>query len=213
MEAPDFLRPLLEQLPPDVQTFLNSGGWLLAVAVVVLALLLLVAVALRRLLARVRRRAPAEQPPVAEDLASYPTPPALWGPRRLTLYGLPVRLRLVVVAPLGLEAGHIVPEDVEGLLDRVVPGLGPCIRADRPRVRLWPTQLSYQGFTAAFRLLTLVPQTEREPSRWALLMGRVLIARRPIVLGLALLGDQEHTFGAIALEHPHQWMQALRITT
>lgn len=212
MEASTLFKPLLNALSPEVRDFLNAGGWLLIVGIGGLILLVVVAALVRRLFAAARRRPPLAQLALTEDLSTYPPPPASWGPRRLTIYGLPARVRLVVLAPLGLEAGQLRPEDAEALLDQVVPGLGAFVRSDRPRVRVWPTQLSHQGFFAALRRHTLFPGgEERTLTRWVLLMGRVFFNHRPIGLGLALLADQDNTLGRITLEHPHQWAEALRM--
>src|SRR5205809_621715 len=57
-----------------------------------------------------------------ENLAVYPAPPKA-GRRRLLLQGNPVRLRLVVIAPVGKRT-FAAAGQVEPVLDDVVPGLG-----------------------------------------------------------------------------------------
>ncbi len=205
MEAPSFLKPLIDPLPEGVRDFMSGGGWLLVVGVVLLIVVLIIWSAFRG-----KKKEKPVGPDLDEDLSAYPPPPAVRGPR-LRVHDLPARLRLVTIAPLGLEGGTIRAEEVEGLLDRVVPGLGACARADKPRVRVWPMQLSPQGFAAAFQRHTFVPGPERGPSRWVLLIGRAIIDRRPVGLGLALLADQETTLGKLVLEHPHQWAQVARV--
>lgn len=212
METPTFFKPLVERLPPDLRLFMDAGGWVVVVAVGGLILLVIMAAFLRRLFRKPRR--PAKKTPILdEELASYPPPPALWGEQRLTIYGLPVRLRLVVVAPLGYEAGEITPDQVEAILGLTLPGLGQMVRADKPRIRVWPTQMSYQGFFAAFRRHTLLPDPENQLSRWVLAMGRTFFERRPLVIGLVLLADQETPINRVALEQPHQWVEAMRVVT
>src|SRR6185436_16620230 len=77
-----------------------------------------------------------------EDLRGYPPPPAATGPRRLTVNGEPVRLRLVVIAPTGKLQDAIAPDHVPELLDEVFRGLGGFISTDKPRIKMWPAQLS-----------------------------------------------------------------------
>jgi len=209
MEAPDFLKPLIESLPPEIQSFVNAGGWLIPIVLAALILLGWMWLRVRRMFSRRGQR--VQEPDLVEDLGSYPLPPALWGTKRLTLHGLPVRVRLIVAAPLGHEGGYVHPDQIEQMLDLFVPGLGHFIHADQPRVRVWPTQLSYQGFAAAFRRCTLRPDPDSQISRWVMLMGRGLINRRPVALGFALRADQDNTLGRVVLEQPHEWMQALRI--
>ena len=209
MEAPPFLKPIIQSLPPEIQPFVDAGGWLIPFVLITLLVFLFAISSFRRMLARKGPR--TREPDLTEDLGSYPLAPALWGTRRLTVHGLPVRIRLVVAAPLGHEGGYVGAEQIEQFLDFVVPGLGAFIHADRPRVRVWPTQLSYQGFAAAFRRNAVRPDSEKQISRWVLLMGKGLINRRPVAIGFALLADQDNTLGRVVLEHPHDWMQVVRI--
>ncbi len=210
MEPPAPLKPLIDSLPQGAQEFMNSGGWLLVAGVVALIALLVLWLLLRGLLGKGKRRRRVADATLTEDLSTYPPPPALWGDQRLTVYDLPVRLRLVVAAPLGLEGGEVWENQIEWLLDQAAPGLGAMVRADRPRVRVWPAQMSKEGFAAAFRRHTLLPD-DRVPSRWVLLTGRALIARRPVALGLVFLANQDNTLGRITLDQPHEWMTVVRV--
>src|SRR5439155_16555717 len=104
-----------------------------------------------------------------ENLGDYP-PPAPTDARRLTLYHLPVRLRLVVLAAIGTDAG-IEEGTALQLLDRIVPGLGVIATQEQARIRIWPAQVSQQGFTVAFHRRTQRPEPEGEPSNWVLAAG------------------------------------------
>src|SRR5438132_1274715 len=134
---------LTDSLPPEVRTFLDGGGWWIVVAVVALVVLLLlwtlVDRGLRALFGRRRPTLEEADREFHENLADYPPPPPA-SVRRLSLYHLPVRLRLVVLAAIGTEAG--VEEDAAlQLLDRVVPGLGAVAAQEQPRIRVWPSQV------------------------------------------------------------------------
>src|SRR5437016_4844481 len=100
------LAPLTDFLPPPARDFLDAGGWWIVLGVVALVLLLLIwAVVDRSLRALFRRRLPSLEETdrlFHENLASYP-PPAPTDLRRLALYHLPARLRLVVMAAIGTE--------------------------------------------------------------------------------------------------------------
>lgn len=146
-----------------------------------------------------------------EELASYPPPPQLPREHRpLLLYGLSVRARLIVIAPLGLDAGTIDQSDVEPVLNRMVPGLSERLTSDMPRVRLWPMQFSHAGFVAAFRRNTPLPSGEDRIKRWVLVIGKVLRDGSPIAVGLALQSNEENTLGPVVLQHAHQWMEVMR---
>jgi hypothetical protein len=118
-------------------------------------------------------------------------------------------LRLVVVAPSGRE-GDVDATAVEKLLDRIVPGLGGVARNDRPRIRVWPAQLSQQGFNAAFHRCTPKREGEGQPSRWVLVAGRAVVGRQPVMLGLGLWAEEPGTIGRLSLE-PHQWLDVVRL--
>ena len=146
-----------------------------------------------------------------EVLADYPPPPGQPGPRRLTVEGQPVRVRLVVVAPVGKE--HPVRADeVEDLLEATLRGLKGVVLEDKPRVRIWPAQLSKQGFAPSFHRETEKPEPEGRPSRWVLVAGPAAAGRRPILLGLALWADTPNTLGRLTLD-PLRWGEVLRVHT
>src|SRR5437660_1292244 len=95
------LDPVTDSLPPSVRDFLEAGGWWLVLGVLALIVLLLVWGIVDRLFGRLfRRRTPWREwdKELNEDLAGYPPMLLPAGSRRLTVYHLPVRLRLVVLA-------------------------------------------------------------------------------------------------------------------
>jgi hypothetical protein len=202
------LRPLIDLLPESARPY----WWAILGSLALLAVLILLAV-VRGLFRALfgKRQAPSEDwaRRLGEDLSTYPPPAPFVGKRRLTVYHIPVRLQLAVLAPAGTEA-EVDVSQVALLLDRVVPGLGNLAAEDHTRVRLWPPQLSQQGFATAFFRLTRTPQAEGRPSRWVLVAGRSLSSQPPYLLGLALLADEPNTLGRIPLE-PHQWLDVLRL--
>src|SRR5205085_1095599 len=102
--------------------------------------------------------------------------------------GNPVRLRLVVVAPIGREE-TIDPANIERVLDQVVKGLGAIVKQDKPRVRVWPAQLSNQGFAPTFHRLVESPDKPGKPSHWLMVAGPTPPRPRPILLGIACWAD------------------------
>jgi hypothetical protein len=199
---------ITDQLPQDLPKEIPPGsGPTLLIVAAVLAIGVAIVV-----LGRVFRRAPARpdlQSGLRENLAEYPPPPALGGPRRLTVQGVPGRLRLVVLAPVGQSAAPIEPSAAESILDGVLHGLGAVARADKPRVRVWPPQLSNQGFAPTFHRVVSKPDPEGKPSRWVLLAGPVKTAQRPVLLGLAVWADEETQIGRVNVE-PNKWPDHIR---
>src|SRR4051794_17532579 len=144
-KPPDWL---VNNVPEGARDFLQGGGWWAVLGAGGLLVLLLLWLTVGRLVGGMFRREPP--PPVKddlkEDLASVPDAAPGTGDRKLTIEGVPVRLRLVVVAPAG-TAYDLKSDAIPKLLDRVLPGLGDVVAADQPRVRIWPKQLSTDGFT------------------------------------------------------------------
>jgi hypothetical protein len=208
------LRPLTNLLPQEAQDFLEAGGWWAVFAVVALIALLLLWALISRLAGALfgRKRRPEPDTALEENLAEYPPPVGTPGPRRLTVDGLPARLRLVVLAPIGRER----PVDVSGLealLDQVVRGLGGVGMKDRPRVRVWPPQLSNQAFAPTFHRKVRTPDREGRPSRWVLVAGPARAGGQgQVLLGLALLADEPNTLGKVTVQ-PGQWADTLRVQT
>jgi hypothetical protein len=207
-----WLAPLTDWMPPRVRDRLDVEVWWLLFLTVGLLLLLLLGLLLRRLL-RALFRGPGStrdwDRDLREDLDACPLPTRPPGERLLYAYHLPVRLRLVIVAVPGKEV-DVDATAVEKLLERLLPGLGTMCARDRPRIRVWPQQLSQHGFVAAFHRCTPKHEPDGEPSRWVLLAGRALLGRQPVLLGLGLWADEPTTLGRVNLE-PHQWLDVLRL--
>jgi hypothetical protein len=201
----------MNQLLQTIQDFVatEEGRWAIIGVLAALCFLLLLSSALRRWRKSAIETASSE---LLEEVFSYPPAPNLPADAKpLVLYGLPVRLRLVVLGPMGKDAGEINANDVDQIMERMVPGLSTRLRMDLPRIRLWPTQLSQSGFIAAFRRNTPLPDVEVKLRSWVLVVGKVLLDGKPIAVGLAMQSTEPNTFGPIVLQHAHQWMEVLRI--
>jgi hypothetical protein len=211
------MQPLLADTPSDLldqlQTHLPAGVPAEAVAAGVALLLLLISALLLRMAWRIlfrRDRGPDGWDRELDiDLDDCPLPTRPAGDKRLTVYHLPSRLRLVVVAPVGRE-GDVDATAVERLLDRVVPGLGTVAQEDRPRVRVWPAQVSQHGFAAAFHRHTPKAAGRGESSRWVLLAGRAQVGRQAVMVGLGLWADEPTTIGRVNID-AHQWLDVVRL--
>ena len=188
--------------PPGVPLIDNNLVFYAVVGGILLLLLL-------PMILWLRRRRPAVDPEAAliEKLGEYA--PAGPGPQRLLLYGQPLRLRLVVLAPMGKRA---LPTDgaLERLLDQALPGLGDIARQDRPRIRVWPPQLSQQGFPPTFFRLTHRPEQAGKPSPWILAAGPIRAGGQQFLLGMALYADGPTERGNLILQ-ANQWSEVFRV--
>ena len=202
------LQPLIDLLPDKFRDY-----WWAIYGLAALLIALMVLALLRGLFRSVfgKRKALQEDwaKKLREDLTTYPPPPGEPGKQRLTVYHVPVRLRLVVLAPAGKET-EIEADQAAELLNRVLPGLGAITAVDWPRIRVWPPQLSQQGFATAFFRHTVTDAKEGQPSPWILVAGRSQLNQPAVLLGLAISADEPNNLGRLSLE-PHQWLDVLRI--
>lgn len=207
LRPPAWLHDLLPEGP--ARDFADQGGWVLALVVAGSLALLVLIVLIRRAF---RRQGPPPDPDAGlrEDLAAYPPAPAVPG-RQLLVNGYPGRLRLVVLAPIGRET-QVEAANAEPLLEHVLHGLGGVARRDRPRVRVWPAQLSHHGFPVKFQRLTDRPEPDGQPSHWALLAGRARVGQHFLLLGLAVWTEEPTHLGRLTLE-PDRWPVVLRVPT
>jgi hypothetical protein len=209
MQEDTLWRRFLDLFSPHDGASTESMVGLVLFGVSALVGLLLLAWLARALLARRKRKGDSGSRELEIDLDRCPLPVGPPGVRRLTVYHLPVRLRLVVLAPVG-KTGDVDVTAVEKLLDRVLPGLGEVAIDDRPCIRVWPPQISQHGFSAAFHRHTPRAAGRGEPSRWVLVAGRAEVGRQRVMVGLGLWADEPNTIGRVTLG-PHQWLDVLRL--
>ncbi|MBI3408121.1 MAG: hypothetical protein HY040_07165 [Planctomycetes bacterium] len=198
---------LVELLPEGMRPFVEGPGWYVILGVVALIIVWILWSVVSRHLPKKTYVRPSEN--LEEILAQYPEAKPSTGDQQLRVEGVPVRMRLVVVAPTSKD-DEINSDAIEKLLDRVLPGLGRICEADRPRVRVWPQQLSYEGFAKHLHRNTIIPEGERQLSRWIVVAGRAKLGSRQIMLGLAMQAIKPNSVGRKTID-AHQWDEMLRI--
>ena len=211
-EVVQFLRPVTERLPQSWQDYLANGGWPIALGVAAIVLLLLIVGVVDRLWRKVfrrRHRPEATAPGPEEDLSRLPPPLLPPCERQFAIYHVPARVRLVVAAAAG--AGRDLDEKrVKKHLERIWPGVREVLIADKPQVRIWPPQLSQQGFAMSFHRHLLRPESPAQASPWTSVSGKIQFEGETLMLGLVLLTGEKTTFGQLTLE-PHQWRDVIRL--
>lgn len=168
------------------------------------AAVLLLLIVLFRVLGRKKQHDPEDN--LGEDLAAIP--PVGKGHRHyeLLILNTPARLRLVVVAPVGKRTVG----KVDSALEQVFRGLGEVAIDDKPRVRIWPAQLSTAGFAPTFFRRTRRPDADGKPSRWVLLAGPARAGSTPVLLAIAAQTDTPTTLGLITMTET-KWAEVLRV--
>jgi hypothetical protein len=180
------------------------GGAALVVILVLVVLLFIV----RRLFAKSAAGPTQERGVEGEDLGTYPPPPPP-GAWSVIVEGVPVRIRLVIVAPIG-KGNPVDADNAATRLDQVVRGLGPAIQQDKARIRVWPMQLSNQGFGPTLHRQVTRPEPDGKPSRWIVIAGQTPARPKPLLVGLALQADEVNSIGRLTLT-PEQWSEVLRV--
>lgn len=203
---------LTQHLPGEVNSVLENGGWFGILILIALIFLLILWGIVSRVLKMFSggKEEKEEKGSLMIRLEALPAAPRESGERKLYVEGTPARLRLVVLAPAG-RAFEINPDAVNKILDKVLPGLGEFAEEDEPEVRIWPFQLSYEGFANTFQKNTPVPPGEDERlTRWIFVSGRAHIGKTQILLGLGLQSKKPTTVGRVKVEM-QEWSTVLRI--
>ncbi len=143
------------------------------------------------------------------DLAALPA--AQSAATRVMVYHVPVRLAVVVIAPLGRDSDPPTHSEVPKLLDRIVPGLASALRHDQTIVKIWPRQLSATGFAPNLMRHVRLPGDKGRGTPWCLVAGRTTFGDSAYAVGLALGADSPNKLGLIAVESEHHWLDVVRM--
>jgi hypothetical protein len=177
-------------------------GWLL--------LGLAVAVLVRMLR---RKSRDVDKSPVLCDIRVADLPcegPSIPSPR-LEFYGTPVRLAVVVLAPVGRQ-GQLPPEGLlASLWEALVPGIGKILELHRPFVVLWPAQLSSQGFTQLFFHHLALPGDRGRGTPWCSVAGKFDWMHRQYLVGMVCCAASSNGLGQATVQHQGLWLDVLRV--
>ncbi|QVL30541.1 hypothetical protein KIH39_16990 [Telmatocola sphagniphila] len=144
-----------------------------------------------------------------ENLKEFPPPPAA-GQRTLIFNGLETRIRLIVVAPQGKQKQTITAQDVPNLMGDLLRGLQSVVKSDKPRIKVWPTQLSIDGFAPTFHRLVASPDADKAKSKWIRIAGPVKIGGINYLVGMALWSAEATKIGKVIMQ-PTSWGSDLSI--
>jgi hypothetical protein len=147
---------------------------------------------------------------LAENLAGFPPAPGQPGRRRVTVQAQPMRVRLVVVAPMGKKP--LTVEDAERMVGSLMRGMDEILKTDRPRIRVWPPQLSSVGFGQSFFRRVIRPEARGRMSSWVRVAGPAKAGGTPILLGMAFLADEPTDADELSLDEK-EWLDVVRVVT
>lgn len=166
---------------------------------------------LRRIVGLFQRSVPISTTDASLVIELSALPAAEPGATRLTVYHVPVRLAVVIIAPLGRDSDPPTHSEVPKLLDRIVPGLASVLNHDQTIVKVWPRQLSATGFAPSLMRHVRLPGDRGRGTPWCLIAGRTTFGGGSYAVGLALGADTPNNLGMISVESEHQWLDVVRM--
>lgn len=169
-----FLQPVTDHLPHPVQSFLNSGGWLLVfVGFGGLIVFWPKIHRHRKEMVKPRRKRGLQSHPRVQ-LAMIGDSVSSLGERQATVIGVPGRLRLVVLIPTNAATGKATaPVPVTEFLNAIRPDLSQLAAADFPRVEAWTDPHAIKNPRQIVESRLVFPEPEGQPSAWRVLYGQM----------------------------------------
>ena len=159
------------------------------------------------------RRRPAEQAP-AEDLTIELAQLDASGPPKegtlLECYGVPVRMAVLVLAPVG-RGEFPTGNDLIEVLEGIVPGLNDVFATHGTTVRRWPPQMSPRGFSYFFSSQVKLPGDHGKGTPWCSISGKTVRSGQSLLVGMALCADAPNALGHFVIERDNGWLEALRV--
>ena len=208
---PSSLLPLLGQPLLPLAVFVPVRQTLLIGIAVFAAIFVIVVL---RLLLR-RPRGEHIDPSAVEtieisELADLGPPDA---PVSLEYYHVPVRLALLVLAPVGRDGTLPESDQMPELIDQLVPGLMKILPAHQPLFRRWPPQLSSEGFTKAFFSHVKLPGDKGKGTPWCSIAGKFETEDAQYLAGIVCRASARNSLSQIVVDHPGKWLDVLRVRT
>ncbi len=182
--------------------------------VVVIALAAVAVVALVLVTTLLRRKPESSASPSADlsiDLSALSVSgPDNPGPR-LTYYGTPVQLVVLVLAPAGRGTAFPEKHELRHIVDRLIPNLSVILDHHRPIYRQWPEQLSTQGFSQSFFTNVQLPGDRGKGTPWCGIAGRFDMGEGHLLAGLVCKAAAPNGLSEIVVQHEGQWNDILRV--
>jgi hypothetical protein len=129
----------------------------------------------------------------------------------LEFYNLPMRLAVVVLAPVGRDR-ELPPDDVlPQYFDAIVPGLDKVAALHQPLIRRWPSQVSASGFAHLFFSNARLPGMGGKGTAWTSAAGVFKMRNQPVMAGLVFRAALPNSLGQTIIDDEHKWLGCLRV--
>lgn len=202
---------LIDNAEQTMDFSVSSVPFIGLLIVAVIALLLIVAVGLAVFAKSKSRRRAVVGENLTIDISQLETRgPAEHGPV-LEVYGVPARLAVCVIAPLGRGTSLPPTDRMRSTMDLIIPEFSSILDRDRPIFRRWGPQLSAQGFPQFFSKNLELPGNKGQGTPWCGICGRFQAPSGAMLVGLVLCAAKPNGLAQIQVEHEGQWHDVLRI--
>lgn len=183
---------------------------LIGIGVGILILLITLAL-LIRLFTRKKPPETSLQPDLKLNVSLLPTegPPA--GKPYLEFYSVPVRLAVVVMAPVGREGELPDNTDLPQTIEGIMPGLMKVLTAHQPQFVRWPAQLSTQGFAHAFFNNVALPGDHGKGTPWCSLAGKIEVSGGQFLVGMVCCAAEPNSLSEVTAKHAAAWPDVIRV--
>ena len=192
-----------------IEIFTPDRLILFAVAIAAVVILVLYGVSKfrRRLGGRSRYKLP---PSISLKQLGWFGPPE--NGAQIEIYHIPVRLALVAVAPVGRDAASPTPQQIDSLLESIVPGLPHVLKGHQTTLHIWPAQISKNAFANAFFQKANLPGRGGKGTPWCGVVGKSDGQSGQFLVGILASAKRANGVGQIVVEHSAQWMDIVRVT-
>ena len=198
----------------NIEVFgIEFAGWQLFVLVAIAATFLLgLVMIVIRAFTRRQKSSGIESENLAIDLSQLELQPV---PSRtmLEVYGVPMRLMVLVLAPVGRSVVFPGRNQLPQTVELLIPRLTSVLDQHQPIYRSWPVQLSPRGFSRSFFANLKLPGDGGKGTRWCGIVGPFETAGGRLVAGMILLAEAPNGYGQIEIEHEGQWHNVVRVQT
>jgi hypothetical protein len=193
----------------QLETFWETWWLQVSAGMAVVLLMFVLVLLVRRLGRRTRSAEPKESLTVDVSVWEDATPSDEG--IRIELYGTPVRVVLVVIAPAGREGRAPVGDQLPLVVEQWIPGMQGVLEAQQPSLRFWPNQLSSKGFVHAFFNNVPLPGDRGRGTPWSSLAGKFRAAGQNYLAGVVVRAADDNGLGQFEIQHEGQWHDILRV--
>jgi hypothetical protein len=130
---------------------------------------------------------------------------------QLEFYGIPVRLAVVVIAPVGRDGRVPNMNEVRQVVGPLVPRMSEIVELHEPMAFCWPGQLSSQGFVRSFFNNVVLPGDRGRDTCWCSVAGKFRSAGQYYLAGLVACASEANGMGQVEVKQEGQWNDVLRI--